>query len=295
MAAVDATLAECIEDAFAAGYTDDTLAKLLQEATLYIPPGTAIQAAVADRCSYSDARPCLSDLITAAAVHGFAGPMTKVAPVQTSEAPMLTMVEGPCRQPATKGPSAGPSREAFEVGTHKSCSAQISTASLMIAQPFCAIDTSCSVEPPGCDTRVSGAADEDIAFKEFMDAFRSEMRQTQDKKDRAGRFVLSRVLVPPQRSHSQARSDVRADPNSCVCDEVGIGQVAPPLILESASDDDDYEYWPDELVTIGIGLDEPQISTTTPRSMSATESTSTTETENSEECTDTDAWPIEML
>ena len=44
MAAVDATLAECIEDAFAAGYTDDTLAKVLLEATLYIPPGTSIQA-----------------------------------------------------------------------------------------------------------------------------------------------------------------------------------------------------------------------------------------------------------
>ena len=37
-------IAECIEDAFAAGYTDDTLAKLLTEATAYIPPGTSIQA-----------------------------------------------------------------------------------------------------------------------------------------------------------------------------------------------------------------------------------------------------------
>ena len=45
MAAVDATLAECIEDAFAAGYTDETLAKVLTEATLYIPPGMSIQAA----------------------------------------------------------------------------------------------------------------------------------------------------------------------------------------------------------------------------------------------------------
>ena len=45
MAAVDATIAECIEDAFAVGYTDETLSKLLTEAILYIPPGSSIQAA----------------------------------------------------------------------------------------------------------------------------------------------------------------------------------------------------------------------------------------------------------
>lgn len=45
MAAVDATIAECVEDAYAAGYTDETLAKLLIEATSYIPPGSSIQVA----------------------------------------------------------------------------------------------------------------------------------------------------------------------------------------------------------------------------------------------------------
>ena len=43
MAAVDATLAECIEDAFSVGYTDESLAKLLTEAISYIPPGSSIQ------------------------------------------------------------------------------------------------------------------------------------------------------------------------------------------------------------------------------------------------------------
>ena len=43
MAAVDAMLAECIEDAFSVGYTDESLAKLLTEAISYIPPGSSIQ------------------------------------------------------------------------------------------------------------------------------------------------------------------------------------------------------------------------------------------------------------
>ena len=42
MAAVDAAIAECVEDALAAGHTDDTLVKLLSEA-VYIPPGMSIQ------------------------------------------------------------------------------------------------------------------------------------------------------------------------------------------------------------------------------------------------------------
>merc|ERR1719409_107486 len=45
MAAVDETLAEYIEDAFAVGYTDESLGKLLGEAISYIPPGSSIQVA----------------------------------------------------------------------------------------------------------------------------------------------------------------------------------------------------------------------------------------------------------
>ena len=42
MAAVDAAIAECVEDALSAGHTDDSLIKLLQEAVL-VPPGTAVE------------------------------------------------------------------------------------------------------------------------------------------------------------------------------------------------------------------------------------------------------------
>ena len=44
MAAIDANVAECVEDAYAAGHTDDTLIKLLSEA-MHIPPGASIIAA----------------------------------------------------------------------------------------------------------------------------------------------------------------------------------------------------------------------------------------------------------
>ena len=45
MAAIDEGIKECIDDAFAVGYSEDTLSKLLMEAASYIPPGTSIQAA----------------------------------------------------------------------------------------------------------------------------------------------------------------------------------------------------------------------------------------------------------
>ena len=45
MAAIDQSIAECIEDAYTVGYTDDSLAKLLGEAISFVPPGSSIQVA----------------------------------------------------------------------------------------------------------------------------------------------------------------------------------------------------------------------------------------------------------
>jgi hypothetical protein len=44
MAAVDAAIADCIEDTFAAGYTEDHLVQLLFQAPSYVPPGMNISA-----------------------------------------------------------------------------------------------------------------------------------------------------------------------------------------------------------------------------------------------------------
>lgn len=138
----------------------------------------------------------------------------------------------------------------------------------------------------------AAASEEGKVFKEFMDAFRSEMRQAKDKDTRLARFVPSDQLSLQQQRKIEARAN----------DVFGVGAANDPSsnlnAIETASEeDDDYDYWPDELVPIGIAFDEPPAGSTSTTGTAATESTSTAETQDSDDDDEDedDYWPLELL
>jgi len=125
----------------------------------------------------------------------------------------------------------------------------------------------------------TASARDNLAFKEFMSAFRSEMLEAKNQAKRAGRFVPSRhsVLQP-----KDARS-------GC------IGAASAFVSLEATSDDDDYDYWPDELVPVGIAADEPQAASTSTTASSQASSTTETEGASGNDSDHEDFWPAELL
>ena len=118
-----------------------------------------------------------------------------------------------------------------------------------------------------------------------MDAFRSEMRETKDFGARAGKFVPSVHLTKQQEQRS-----------SSLANEVfGLAPVGSALV-EAGSDEEDYDYWPDELVPVEIGAeDAAQTSTSTTDGVSTSTTDSTAETEPTEEDSEDDYWPTELL
>lgn len=128
-------------------------------------------------------------------------------------------------------------------------------------------------------------AQEGVAFRDFMDAFRLEMQQAKDKELRAGRFVPSATLVKVQQAQIEARANAT----------FGVGPITGSETLEGSNESDDYDYWPDELVPDGIAVDEPQIGSTSTTASTTESSTASTEvTEESEDGAD-DLWPVELL
>lgn len=294
MAAVDATLAECIEDAFAVGYTDDTLAKLLQEATLYIPPGTAIQAAGTDDRTHSNAiatQPSGEHLTShgsmlqlqaegtvASASLGFdpslASGMMMGGCLSGGPTPVGTWPQHTSWLPQTTGPFA-----------NMACIKPMGASTFA---PLVRSETTLPVgvpPPPGVCSATYETHEDGLAFKDFMDAFRVEMRKAKDKESRTGRFIPSSHLEKQQQQRIEEQANAI----------FGVGPMNEFDPLEASDDSEDYDYWPDELVPAGIAVDEPQIGSTS-TTASTTES-STASTDVSEETEDgaDDYWPVELL
>ncbi len=205
MAAIDASIAECVEDALSVGHTDETLIKLLEEAARLGPHAQA-----------------------------------------------SLDVGGP-PMPGNLGLPPFPVGDARigDGGAVPTCS------QFPMAPPQ-------SVAPAG-----GSGIDSDVAFADFMSAFRKEMQESHDRKDNLQRFVpsKSKSLAPtPISDRDEAKDGMRA-------------------FSSEAADEDDFE-WPQELLTLGLGADEVALNVG-----SSTSSTSPTSTTTTSE----DEWPDEML
>jgi hypothetical protein len=111
-----------------------------------------------------------------------------------------------------------------------------------------------------------------------MNAFRDEMKDARAFDERTNKFVPSRACVSEedQRAHIQERADEIYGPSAHV---------------DGQEDFDDFE-WPDELMILGIDVDNAEEGTTS----TTTSSTSTTESETPPtDSEDDDAWPMELL
>lgn len=286
MAAVDETIAECIEDAFAAGYTDDTLSKLLTEAILYIPPGTSIQAAGGSAgMTCSDLPPGAQPSITqeqmdvflrmqaqglmpssTAGTAAFQPNVPQVAPFSTpscegygfctshpalppnvymggssmsgSAGPILgfgTTMGMPCSlnaPPQTFAPSYGVPLASNVAGYAAGGGPAAGGYPDMLGMTMSA-SLPAGVPPPPSGSGAGGiAAGDDGTFNDFMNAFRTEMRDARAKHARVGTFVPS--------SHLERQEERRVE---TLANEIfGIG---PHMVAgdDSNVDSDDYDYW----------------------------------------------------
>jgi len=299
MAAVDATIADCIEDTFAAGYTEDHLVKLLSEAASFVPPGMSIQAMGRGGCDASfpfaavrngeEQRDAFlhSTFFPAPRVHaglesaglerngvgtctstlGMANSFASVIPFQT-----------PCQ---TNGMTqAGVQDESSAVGLPLGATpvaAMMPSGSVLergAPAAVMALHLPAAVPPPPTGyAEPRRQAEDGEAFSEFISFFRKEMRMARAQDARATRFV-----------HSTAAAMVEADSQkfSTVLHEV-----------EEELEDDDYDYWPD--FGLGIAQDDGHealsVSTT-----STTEGSSGAQQDSSQdEESQDDLWPIELL
>lgn len=165
MAAVDASIAECVEDALSVGHTDETLIKLLEEAARLGPNAQAsldtglpsgFSAGIGELggpCGLGAGFVSGSGGLGAGAggfVAGFGAAPTGLQPIGVS-----TMPEG--QDPMTSGYSL----------------------------PFA-----------GGAVKYGGGADSDVAFADFMSAFRKEMQDSHDRTDNLRKFVPSKVTAP---------------------------------------------------------------------------------------------------
>jgi hypothetical protein len=133
-----------------------------------------------------------------------------------------------------------------------------------------------------------------------MEAFRKEIKHARSSEQRLHKFVPSRV------GQDRAQREIEERAN----DIFGIGVAQDPtsaltLLGAASEDDDDFDYWPDELVPLGIAMDDAGQAGTTSSSTPPTEddSSSTPPTDSATEPTDSnsdedneeDLWPLELL
>jgi len=307
---VDATIAECIEDTFAAGYTEDHLVKLLSEAASYVPPGMSIQA-----------MGCGGDSLTGGDRPGASCNVTQLQQPQRLQLPGATSVWSglaPQHSVAAGMPfglepgnivpnpvgllppghfSAPPGHAPFISGLMTMSSAPGGVAVPMPVMSGVAA-TSLTLQglpqqgpalppgvppPPGLLTGSMARVnpDEGEGFSEFISLFRKEMRQARDQEARATRFVQSSAVA--------ARTDV-ADV------EAARAQVLfPPLQDDNDIEqgDDDYDYWPD--FGLGIAQDDGQAALSMSTTSTTEGSTSELAEDDSQDDSQGELWPIELV
>ena len=295
MAAVDATLAECIEDAFSMGYTDETLSKLLAEAASYIPPGSSIQLAASNN-SENAAPHTHTTVGTYGAMRGetkwecrpLASSSNFQEPVPLPAA--QASVPSYCLSPTTGCFAHLPSTGVVP------CSAPVlttlgtvpgpimGTQSVLHAEGYHQLATPALPPVPGIQSHLGTGGD--AIFSDFMSAFRSEMQAARIEGERLHKLLPRFKEQLPQNSSLTGRANAAMiGSNSDIA--VGI--------------DDDPEHgfdeWPDEFLLLGVGEEEvePVLFPEPETETSTTSDTGTTEdTEEGQEM-DNETWPIELL
>jgi hypothetical protein len=277
--AVDAVLAECIEDAFAVGYTEDSLAKVLQEVALNVPPGAPIQAVstrAATDFSTGDVR--AQELPPSMALRE--GCLTKGLLSEGFQSLSLDMTSGPSHCMGCSGFM----NMNMNMNTDMNMNMNMNplAMSALMAPPKAQIDhfPRTSYPTPFVGDEVSGqqikvrAGDDDHGFKEFLTAFRTEMSYARDLGMRKQRFVhSSKLKTDPQ---PQAPSTF---------DDVTFSDHDPGA--------DSFDEWPDEFLLLGVAAeDSAPLLESTPESSTTSDTGSTYETSDSN---DDDVWPVELL
>ena len=109
----------------------------------------------------------------------------------------------------------------------------------------------------------------------------ARMRQARERDGRLAKFVPSSKLAMQE----QAQIDAQAN------EIFGVSIADDPMLMDNEGTEDDFDYWPDELVPLGVADDaEGAASRTTTSTTSETETTEGTEATDEED--DEDAWPL---
>ena len=235
MAAVDASIAECVEDALSVGHTDETLIRLLEEAAR-LGPNAGLS------------------------VDGGGGP-------------------GPGGPGGGGFPGGGADGGSGFPGGVGGLSGSAVLPSGLGGFPGGGAGMPGGIGGfPGSGGFPGGGggggADSEVAFADFMNAFRAEMQESREKKGNLQKFV-------PSRSKATAAGSLGFDSG------VGIASGLREVDVDEEEEEDTFE-WPQELLTLGLGADGVEAGT---GSSTSSTSPSTSTTEDSDE----DEWPEEML
>uniref|UniRef100_A0A7S3BDH7 Uncharacterized protein n=1 Tax=Haptolina ericina TaxID=156174 RepID=A0A7S3BDH7_9EUKA len=311
MAAIDASIAECVEDAYAAGHSDETLQKLLHEA-MYIPPGASIQAAslgdIGGSRSGGGGNGPISGGLSEGQIQQFVEMQAAgLIPFGVPSVPMQEMqvpIPLPGAAPMPMGAPLGLA-SSLPAGFGGLLASASTGGSLPVQQPmpqpapfpapapfmgaspgqFSQILRSAPLPPGVPPPPVAGGGATDTGgegdFNTFMTAFRDEIKATRDQQGRVAKYVPSRTCATAEaeKQSIQAKADA-------------IYGQGPAEMRAAEGELDDFTEWPDELLLLGIDVDDAEDGTTT---STTTTTTTTTESEVEDETDDDDAWPLELL
>jgi len=283
MAAVDASIADCIEDTFAAGYTEDHLIKLLSEAAAYVPPGMSIHIM---SMGANGGGACASGTGSGGIAHRDDPPEYRAPtdfaglPPGHAAAPPGTCVGNPFATPYPPGSFVG----------------QIHLVPIGTNLPGCdlndkALWQSCAKNVPPPPTVLHrgmqhvSTTEEGETFGEFISAFRREMREARQHDARATRYVPSSAAAFPYTQRPMV--------TNCMTEVLA----QPAQFLTGVVDDeeeDDYDYWPN--FGLGVAQDDHADAASTTTTTSTTDEGSTLLTcRSTDEDSQDNLWPIELV
>jgi hypothetical protein len=292
MAAIDVAVAECIEDTFAAGYTEDHLIKLLMEAAAYVPAGMSIQAMGVGSSESGGAVVAGSTHDSQLGRGAFSTPAS-ICPTDSRACSCSSacIPSHPGGLSVGELPFSGPRIAASFQKEQGLLLGEPNTTTRMSLNDTMGPGISAlgAVAPAGHipgrlphlgtipSAPLHSVPEGGETFSDFIHLFRKEMRLAKEHESRATKFVQSRAV------------HTITDVGGSVADTHA---VVYPFVRESHyEEDDDYDYWPD--FGLGVAQDDGQeglsISTT-----STTEGSTSEQRHDSSEVEE-DLWPIELV
>ena len=144
------------------------------------------------------------------------------------------------------------------------------------------------VPPPPEQTGVH-AGEGEVAFSDFMAAFRSEMREARDQGQRMQKFVPSTKVQDAKRLAMEQRAN----------DAFGVGTDVIDASFgpqENMQLPEEFNEWPDEFLLLGVAEQDAEVGLSPESDTSTTSDTASTEGDTDEtDLEEDDLWPVEML